>query len=239
VLSCIPVLQREQKLHEGLVQSIKNITLVHHEGNTNSVRGLTALPLAEAKATLVLAEGQAGKIDAVTSDSACLAVAVTIDSILNGRYGRPPFTSKGRIICEMLDPQAEVLINRNEALRDKFTFFQSNAVMTSLFTMAAYDPHIFNCLVLMLHTGNSAGELTAILVQEFVKGAVEVGGVAGERLSWWELHQRIRDSHVGGILVGFQDSATGEKRLIPDIDREKRRFWPSCTTLLVIRGPKV
>jgi hypothetical protein len=238
VLSCIPIEQRENKLR-SMPQVMKNITLVHHEGNTNSVRGLTELPLAEAKATLVLAEGQAGKVDAVTSDSACLAVAVTIDSIFNGRYGRPPCAPKGRIICEMLDPQAEVLIKRNEALRDKFTFFQSNAVMTSLFTMAAYDPHIFNCLVLMLHTGNSAGELTAILAQEFVKDVETVGGVAGEHLSWWELHQRIRDSRVKGILVGLQDKETGGKRLVPDVDREKRQFWPSCMTLLVIRGPKV
>mmetsp|Transcript_35931 Transcript_35931/g.102731 ORF Transcript_35931/g.102731 Transcript_35931/m.102731 type:complete len:818 (-) Transcript_35931:100-2553(-) len=236
VLSCIPVEQREQKL-SSMPEAIKNITLVHHEGNTNSVRGLTALPLAEAKATLVLAEGQAGKVDAVTSDSACLAVAVTIDAILNGRYGSPPCTPRGRIVCEMLDPQAEVLIKRNEALRDKFTFFQSNAVMTSLFTMAAYDPQIFNCLVLMLHTGNSVGELTAILASEVVRGVVELGDTVGEHLSWWELHQRIRDS-LGGILVGFQDRKTGEKCLVPDVIREKRQFWPCCTTLLVIRGPK-
>merc|ERR1740121_2518470 len=90
----------------------------------------------------------------------------------------------------------------------------------------------------MLHTGNSVGELTAILAKEFVQGVVEVGGVCGEHLSWWELHQRIRDSPVEGVLVGFQDAATGGRRLVPDVDREKRQFWASCTTLLVIRGQK-
>merc|ERR1711974_119556 len=115
----------------------------------------------------------------------------------------PPCIPKGRIICEMLDPQAETLIKRNEAICEKFTFFQSNYLMTNLFTMAAYDPYIFNCLVLMLHSGNSVGELITILAEPllFPGFMEEVGGINGERASWWEMHQRIRASEVAGVLV--------------------------------------
>merc|ERR1712032_1246718 len=114
------------------------------------------LPLATACSVLVLAD-QFFSEDPKTSDSACLACTITLDSILKGRYPKfyePPEEVPGkigtpRIICQVLSPVLERALPSSHALRKTCTFFHSSAVETGLFTMASAEASVYNAILML------------------------------------------------------------------------------------------
>lgn len=252
LLSAKTVPEREESL-AACKACLRHLRLEHHVGKGTAVEHLEALPLAQARAILVLAEGQEQRAQAqdgasaIAKDSACLACAVTICSLCDGRYGQDLARQlRGRVICELLDPRTDGMLARNKELRKRCIFFRSNALETGLFAMASSEPVVFNTLQLLLMPSSDVGSLFSWPLARFVyptelpsahadapgKG---VAGGGGEFLlfSFWDLHARVRRC-CGGLLIGWQKASTGAWNLGSSTGRSETLPWSPTDRLLVI-----
>jgi len=190
------------------MRHIKKIQFKHHVGSITSLNSLAELPLSEATAILILADGSLTD-DPKTSDSACLATTITVDGLLKGRYPKvysPPDTATGspRIICEVLSPVIERALPASHKLRKCAVFFHSSAVETGLFTMAASQASVYNALLMLLHR-NDFGDTTLCCAEDYIKPEeIAEGGVPFEQVA-----QRVRQ--VGDILLGYSGAGSGDR----------------------------
>jgi hypothetical protein len=102
MLNEVPPDERERKLAEGglLVDDLKNITLIHHVGNSSVRRHIDPLPLANFDSILVLSDEQR-ETDMMDSDSHTLATLLLVRDIqhqqsnpqLHARAGRKSSTN--------------------------------------------------------------------------------------------------------------------------------------------------
>merc|ERR1739848_973302 len=91
--------------------------------------------------------------DPSASDAASLACVVTMREILADRCPK----NETHIICEILDPATERMLQRNAKLRMHASFFHSNALETGLFAMASADPAVFNTILRLLDPDDDTG----------------------------------------------------------------------------------
>mmetsp|Transcript_34480 Transcript_34480/g.77270 ORF Transcript_34480/g.77270 Transcript_34480/m.77270 type:complete len:899 (+) Transcript_34480:107-2803(+) len=238
VLSEKTIAARTSKQMKDKEQQLENLEIVHREGSTFSVEKLSSLPLSEAHAILILAEGN---VESTTSDSKCIAAAVTICGLCQGSFGKHrQRVLKGRVICEILSPQTDVIINRNAELRKKVVFFRSNALETGLFAMASSEPAIFNTLVLLISPSHSSGKIVAFGLRRYLTHEELIA--AGEtenmslRFSFQELYQRVRAG--GDILIGWHRLEDPRTKLGTNIDRREVMQWSPEDNLVVLKRPK-
>mmetsp|Transcript_6039 Transcript_6039/g.13334 ORF Transcript_6039/g.13334 Transcript_6039/m.13334 type:complete len:942 (-) Transcript_6039:173-2998(-) len=237
VLSERPTAMRKTAIGTKMAQ-MENLEIVHHEGCRTSVDKLSSLPLSEAHAILILAEGGC---ETSASDSACIAAAVMICGICQGKYGQQRLCKlKGRIICEILSPQTDFIISRNAELRSKVVFFRSNALETGLFAMASSEPMVFNTLVLLISPSHASGKIISVELRQYLcnseeETAVETCG-ASLRFSFWEIYLRVRAG--GDILIGWHRLEDSRTKLGTNIDREELVQWHPGDFLVVVKRPK-
>merc|ERR1711964_765243 len=81
--------------------------------------------------------------------------------------------ARPRVVCEMLDPRTDCLLNRNTDLSKMGTFFRSNLIETGMFSMAATEPMVFNALQRLMSPGT--GDLVAVPLSVYVT-TVYAGG---------------------------------------------------------------
>jgi hypothetical protein len=232
----------------------KNLKLKHEVGKRTNICRLATLPVQRAAAILVLAQASQNgdeENDASISDAETVACATMVQLLCEGRYdaveGETPDERRRprRIVCEVLDPRTDRILNRNQELRNTITFFRSNALETGLFAMAYSEPTIFNTLVLLLSPLHEVGKLVSERPSKYAKEAdfrkpseTENGGChAAVNFSFWELHERVR-SESGGLLIGWyrhtQDHPSGSTSLGPSIDRHEQYLLTSRDRLIVL-----
>lgn len=222
-----------------------NIKLIEQFGSRVSVESLVTLPLAEANATLILAEesdtgeisstlgGRPGGGDGMSADSTTVTSAVMICGICEGKYGTQRMQERrGRIICEVLDPVTDRMLRRNEELKKRVTFFRSNAIETGLFAMAASEPIIFNTLVLLLSPAHDIGKLISEPVSKHCDPKQSFSSTVD--FSFWELHESVREKS-NDLLIGWYRLQDGRSTLGCVVDRSEPMTFALKDRLLVLR----
>lgn len=190
--------------------------------------------------------------DTLTSDSSCLTILLQISDLLNMQQtgaehttqplqiqGTLPEKSIGRnektkIICELLDPRTDQVLNRNKTLCQTATFFRSKALETGLFTMAASEPAVFNALMLLISP--SCPSLQAVPVADYLGKAGEVSDEFGSH-TFWELASIVRAAD-NGLLVGWHRKEEHDPDVCPEVGNDVKVPWTSEDSLLVIQQPK-
>lgn len=220
----------------------KNVTLKYHTGSSTSVDTLLSLPL-DADAILIMAEESCQddtskpsglESDAPRCDAATVTCAVMICGICEGKYGRDKTRPlHGRIICEVLDPRTDRMLRRNVELRNKITFFRSNALETGLFAMAASEPTIFNTLMHLFSPTHDLGKLVSEPVTKYT-AARELNDGLVVHLSFWDLHESVR-ANQGDLLLGWHRLEEGRTTLGCQVNRSLPITFSAKDRLLVLR----
>mmetsp|Transcript_11167 Transcript_11167/g.32997 ORF Transcript_11167/g.32997 Transcript_11167/m.32997 type:complete len:781 (+) Transcript_11167:131-2473(+) len=209
VLSEVDVETRQRRLQdERPGVAFSNIRFEHVVGAPTSIRQLRNLPLEDAAAILVLAEGpdDAVEPDATAIDSASLASVITIDSLLKKLPRQRP-----ALICEILDPETERMLSGNSELHKCATFFHSNALETGMFAMASSTPDVFNALLRMMQP-EETGSIAAMPAEVYL-GEDELDQVA---VDFWDLRARVRQR--GDLLLGWKFAGADRPDLNPPKD---------------------
>jgi len=187
--------------------------------------------------------------DAITSDSACLMCMIMVTDVLEAKHRAHTvqFASQGQlgeavtkqpsqgrrtgpyVVCEMLDPRTDRLLNRNTELTKMGTFFRSNLIETGMFSMAATEPMVFNALQRLMSPG--IGDLAAVPLSDYVSTAH-----APLSFSFWDLHDMVRNQR-GDLLVGWQQANDERPELSPTKHKTHQKSWTGEEMLVVIRKP--
>lgn len=200
---------RDEALRSEIEALLSNISLKHYIGSTTGAQQLASLPLAIADSILVLAEGlEEFDKDGMASDSACLACLITVQGLIKANVAASQPGKQPHIVCEILDPNTQRMLEKNDRLKRQATFFHSNALEVGIFAQAAEHPAIFNSLLKLLQP-NQSGDFALIPVERYMS-AEELGG---KQPSFWELWARVRQQ--GRLLVGWKQAKLPKPTMDP------------------------
>merc|ERR1712178_468350 len=194
-----------------------------HVGPCTSARHLAMMPLSEASSLIILSEVN-GDEDPTASDTRCINTLITLRKYL-------PLPTHCKVLCELLDPRSEFIVQHNKELQTLGKFFYSNKLETSFFAMAAQNRSVFNTLMVILQPHNVL-DVIAVPVRSYLRnGGEDASGKPHlEMLSFWELHSRVKRIS-GGVLLGWQRvELIGQERKrrrpnINPLDKLKKKDW--------------
>lgn len=175
---------------EAAGSHLQRLTVHHHVGSPTSAGDLEMLPLDAADVALVLAE-QGPLEDPVAVDSRSLTTAV----LLRGLLTELRAARKCKVVTEMLDPESQQVLQRNNRVRACGSFVYTHSLAAALFTRAVAERPIYDMLLALLDPANHMGHIAAIAVSSVVQGT--------ERLSYRELQARVWAAR-GGSLLGWR-----------------------------------
>merc|ERR1719491_2575575 len=123
--------RNDQLSEEGLnTADLRNITLIHHWGNTSVRRRLEALPLEHYTACMIFAD-QSYEEDTMQADSHSLATLVLIRDI----QARRQRDITCPVSCEVLDSRTRTTIAGQRQLSLMADFVQSNKFVARILAM--------------------------------------------------------------------------------------------------------
>lgn len=203
-------LRNDQLLDEGLrVDSLKNITLVHHFGNTSIRRRLEILPLQEFTSCMIFAD-QSYEEDSMQADSHSLATLVLIRDI----QARRQELVTCPITCEILDTRTQQTISGERQLAMMSDFVQSNQFVARVLGMIGEERSVKPILNELL--GAIGASLFIVPSAQYVE--------QNEYVSFWTVAKRV--SARNAVLLGYQHQGVGSKRYTelnpPDKDVPKQ-----------------
>jgi len=221
----VPIPDRKDLLESsGLVLSeLKNISLVHHYGNTSARRELDRLPIEQFTSCLVVADEMLEK-DLMGSDSHCITTLLLVRDIQDIRVGTELFAGCP-MLCEILDVQTQKTVMANASLTDMCEFVQTNEMVSRILAMVSEDGSVNTILDELLGGKGASFQLkpASIYLQAF------------EEMSFLQLGKRVQDQFE--LLVGYQKSpaALSENTVVNPRNKHEVRFWKDVK-LIVLTG---
>jgi len=220
---CVPVDRRNAMLlDEGLdVCQLRNITLVHHEGNTSVRRKLEQLPLETYSSCIIFAD-QTFEEDSMRADSHSLATLVLIRDIQATRIRRRGKRMSGLlkaretacpISCEVLDSRTQLTIMEQDQLRVLSNFVQSNQLVAKMLAMIGQERSVKVVMDELL--GARGSSLRIVPAYAYV--------YQGERVSFWTLAKRVASHRA--TLIGYQDRSVHRHTILNPPDKNDKRNW--------------
>jgi Trk K+ transport system NAD-binding subunit len=226
MLASVPLADRtEVLLQEGLdVNTLMNITLVHHEGNSTSRPDLEELPLAKYTSIMVLAEAEL-EHDMMHSDSH------NLNSLLLLRNVQQKFLDSGQLeklpqcTTEILDSRTQQTISTGSTVFAGSDFVQSNEMLSQMLAMISEDPGV----KIMLHEllGPGGNDITLVSCAQYC--------LPSERITFAQLAKKCQQKRH--ILCGYCNGVDG-KVVINPRDKQAQKTWANCD-LIVIVPPKL
>ena len=259
IMASIALSDRDRLLAEGglEIETLRNIKLVHHVGNTAMRRHLELLGIERFTSVIVFADEEE-EGDIMQSDSKCLATLLLIRNIQKAKrakMARSPSSRKmlslddatgtkdqhvGRIpiVTEILDPRTQQTIQSNEEMRAVSDFLQSNDMVSKILAMVCEDRSVKSLLDELLTPRGSS--MACVPASRYCR--------PGERLSFFEMACRCQE--YGEILIGYleEDPASrgeahaGRRFKAPFINPVNKRTpfsWDDNVCCLLTGGPAV
>jgi len=182
-----------------------NFKLRHWVGPPSSARHLVDLEVNKAHCVFILSESHSPNEDPTAADARNLNTLIT----LRGLKDFAPHDSRlvypadeqnlnkphCQVVCELLDPRSEHVVQGNHNLKHLAEYFYSNKLETAMIAMAAENRKVFNTLMIVLQP-RSMIDIIAVPIHSFVNNAEE-------KLNFWEMNARVR-SVSGGLLLGWE-----------------------------------
>lgn len=259
IMASVALSDRDRLLAEGglEIETLRNIKLVHHVGNTAMRRHLELLGIERFTSVIVFADEEE-EGDIMQSDSKCLATLLLIRNIQKAKrakMARSPSSRKmlglddatgtkdghgGRIpiVTEILDPRTQQTIQSNEEMRAVSDFLQSNDMVSKILAMVCEDRSVKSLLDELLTPRGSS--MACVPASRYCR--------PGERLSFFEMACRCQE--YGEILIGYleEDRASrgeahaGRRFKAPFINPVNKRTpfsWDDNVCCLLTGGPAV
>ena len=259
IMASVALSDRDRLLAEGglEVETLQNIKLVHHVGNTAMRRHLELLGIERFTSVIVFADEEE-EGDIMQSDSKCLATLLLIRNIQKAKrekMARSPSLRKmlslddatgkkdkhgGRIpiVTEILDPRTQQTIQSNAEMRAVSDFLQSNDMVSKILAMMCEDRSVKGLLDELLTPRGSS--MACVPASRYCR--------PGERLSFFEMACRCQE--YGEILIGYleEDHASrGEAHagrrfkppFINPVNKKMPFSWDDNVCCLLTGGPAV
>jgi len=213
---CVSVRERDEKLAEdGLeVSSLKNISLVHHFGNTSVRRKLVNLPLLNFTSCMIFAD-QAFELDTMHADSHSLATLLLIRDMQS--------EETCPIVCEILDPRTQKTISNNRDVQRSSEFCHSNLMIAQIMAMVSENRSVKHLLDEML--GYVGCSVSVIPASRFVH--------SGEKASFWTISKRA--SRMQTSVLGYATRGhTTEKPKLNPRDKTAAKNWEGFDLVAIV-----
>ncbi|XP_078182320.1 ion channel protein isoform X1 [Carex rostrata] len=238
----VPEKERERKLTDGglVLSGLKNIRLVHNEGNAVIRRHLESLPLETFDSILILAD-ESVEDSVVQSDSRSLATLLLIRDIqskrLPSKEARSPCrfagyphrswiremqhaSDKSIIISEILDSRTRNLVSVSK-ISD---YILSNELVSMALAMVAEDKQINRVLE----------ELFAEQGNEMCIRSAEYYLYEQEELSFYDIMVRARGREE--IVIGYRLAHTDHAIINPSLKTEVRKWSLDDVFVVIYKG---
>ncbi|OWZ23422.1 Ion channel protein [Phytophthora megakarya] len=222
-------LRNKSLLDSGLdINTLKNLKLVHHIGNTAIRRQLDKLPWDSFTSIMILSD-QSRETDIMHSDSHSLASLLLIRDLqaqsakkANGPDVVPEYC---KCISEILDPRTQRTISTSATILKLSEFIQSNELVSCILAMISEDRDVRVILDELLGPNGAYIEVepSSLYCDLF------------ERVSFWQLAKRAMTR--GDVLCGFQVRGGDDTVLNPE-KKDVPRLWGNVD-MIVIRNPKI
>ena len=258
IMASVALSDRDRLLAEGglEVETLQNIKLVHHVGNTATRRHLELLGIERFTSVIVFADEEE-EGDIMQSDSKCLATLLLIRNIQKAKRAkmlRSPSSRKllgldakstredrhkGRvpIVTEILDPRTQQTIQQNAEMRAVSDFLQSNDMVSKILAMVCEDRTVKGLLDELLTPRGAS--MACVPASRYCR--------PGERLSFFEMACRCQE--YGEILIGYleEDASQGEAHagrrfkapFINPVNKKLPFSWDDNVCCLLTGGPAV
>ena len=258
IMASVALSDRDRLLAEGglEVETLQNIKLVHHVGNTATRRHLELLGIERFTSVIVFADEEE-EGDIMQSDSKCLATLLLIRNIQKAKRAkmlRSPSSrkllgldakstredrNKGRvpIVTEILDPRTQQTIQQNAEMRAVSDFLQSNDMVSKILAMVCEDRTVKGLLDELLTPRGAS--MACVPASRYCR--------PGERLSFFEMACRCQE--YGEILMGYleEDASQGEAHagrrfkapFINPVNKKLPFSWDDNVCCLLTGGPAV
>ena len=258
IMASVALSDRDRLLAEGglEVETLQNIKLVHHVGNTATRRHLELLGIERFTSVIVFADEEE-EGDIMQSDSKCLATLLLIRNIQKAKRAkmlRSPSSrkllgldakstredrNKGRvpIVTEILDPRTQQTIQQNAEMRAVSDFLQSNDMVSKILAMVCEDRTVKGLLDELLTPRGAS--MACVPASRYCR--------PGERLSFFEMACRCQE--YGEILIGYleEDASQGEAHagrrfkapFINPVNKKLPFSWDDNVCCLLTGGPAV
>lgn len=255
IMAGVALSQRDALLFEaGLdLDSLQNIELIHHVGNTAMRRHLEAINILKFTSCIIFADEEE-EGDIMQSDSKCLATlllirdiqtkkrlqaksSMTDSPVLTARSsGGSTNSKKGQkddkipIVTEILDPKTQQTILGNPEMRAVSDFLQSNDMVSKILAMVCEDRSVKLILDEMLSPEGSA--MACVPASKYCN--------PGEELSYFQMACRCQQ--YGEILLGYlkpdESESTGyQAPLINSKEKSEVFCWDDYVCCLLTGGP--
>eukprot|EP00931_Biecheleriopsis_adriatica_P114953 TRINITY_DN90819_c0_g1_i1.p1 TRINITY_DN90819_c0_g1~~TRINITY_DN90819_c0_g1_i1.p1 ORF type:complete len:868 (+),score=127.80 TRINITY_DN90819_c0_g1_i1:59-2662(+) len=250
---CIPLsLRSERLLDDGLdVNSLANLKIVHHFGNTSVRRKLSKLPITEYACCMIFAD-EAFEADTLTADSHSMATLLLIRDlqyrnrkreinqmgvpvseasdpgiVKQAQSGMSKLT-QGRqrcpIICEILDPHTQTIIATNAQLGLTSDFCQSNKLTAQVLAMVAEERTVNDLINELL--GNHGCEIAVVPSSRYAHP---------DELTSFMVLQKRASRQFQELIIGYQQKDSVEKTVLNPYNKWKPCRWESHD-LAILRG---
>ena len=259
IMAGVALSDRDRLLADGglEVETLRNIKLVHHVGNTAMRRHLELLGIERFTSVIVFADEEE-EGDIMQSDSKCLATLLLIRNIQKAKRAKlmkSPSSRKmmgldkikkdkddknsGRIpiVTEILDPRTQQTIQQNAEMRAVSDFLQSNDMVSKILAMVCEDRTVKEILDEMLAPRGAS--MACVPASRYA--------APGEKLSFFDMACRCQE--YGEILIGYLeddddagDAHSGRNFKPPSINpvNKKSPFeWDGHVCCLLTGGPAV
>lgn len=251
IMASVPLSDRDALLSEGglEVDSLRNISLIHHVGNTAMRRHLEYMGIEKFTSCIIFADEEE-EGDIMQSDSKCLATLLLIRDIQNKhkKLREQGFMAKSTvkraaiggtreddtipIVTEILDPRTQQTIKENPEMRAVSDFLQSNDMVSKILAMVCEDRSVKTILDQMLAPRGAT--VACIPASRYA--------LDDEKLSFFQMACRCQE--FGETLLGYlepdESESTGFKA--PEINsKEKKKpiAWDGYVCAVLTGGPAV
>ncbi|TMW63514.1 hypothetical protein Poli38472_002455 [Pythium oligandrum] len=222
-----PVHLRNKILLEcGLnVDTLKNLRLVHHYGNTAVRRHLETLPLHTFSSLMILSD-ESRETDIMHSDSHTLASLLLVrDLQMKMHHSSGAITDAldaSKCICEVLDPRTQRTISTSSTILRLSEFIQSNELISCILAMISESRDVRIILDELLGADGATFEVDPS--SRYCSQS--------ESLSFWQLAKRV--SSLGEILCGYQMRGAIDETILNPTEKTVARTW-SGVDLIILR----
>lgn len=210
-------LRNKLLMESGLnVDTLKNLVIVHHYGNTAVRRHLETLPLHTFTSMMILSD-ESRETDIMHSDSHTLASLLLVRDLQRkmgkkaGRILTPEESCK--CICEVLDPRTQRTISTSETILKLSEFIQSNELISCILAMISESRDVRVILDELLGPNGASFE-----VEHFTRYCT-----SSDSVSFWQLAKRAMT--MGEILCGYQLRGAVDETILNPNNKSAPQTW--------------
>jgi ion channel POLLUX/CASTOR len=214
-------------LESGLnVDTLQNVRIVHHYGNTAIRRHLEPLALDEFTSLMILSD-ETRESDIMQSDSHTLASLLLVRDLqtkLGIKTGRIVAAEEYcKCICEVLDPRTQRTISTSATILKLSEFIQSNELISCILAMISESRDVRVILDELLGAEGASFEVE--LSTRYC--------TSSEHVSFWQLAKRAQ--RLGEILCGYQLLNAIDETVLNPPHKAKEQSWVGVSFVVLRR----